>query len=247
MYLALPPIMMNMKQIKSKLGTMAAGLLCIGSAMLPHFAIADEMTERTSTAFIFADYGLGTYKSKLVDSNDTMNVVTYGIGANAVEERNLGFEYRQEKQTIAFTVNESSLISDWTSTIFKYRFWMMELGAVIGGVKMKVEREGTEVLDIVGDGYGGYFGLLIPMSRGNLAYLNAMSVATASPVDKKERVIAMGSRLDIEVGGRFAISRKYLNFDVGYRRRANAITEGDTAYNELQTSTFLGFSLGHMF
>jgi hypothetical protein len=247
MYSGLSPIKQYMKYLKSKFRTMAASLLCIGSAMLPNLALADEMTERTSTAFIFADYGLGTYKSKLVDSNDTMNVVTYGFGANAGEERNLGFEYRQEKQAITFAVNESSLISDWTSTIFKYRFWMMELGAVIGGVKMKVEREGAEVLDIVGDGYGGYFGLLIPMSRGNLAYLNAMSVATASPVDKKERVIAMGSRLDIEVGGHFAISRKYLNFDVGYRRRANSITEGGTAYNELQTTTFLGFSLGHMF
>lgn len=247
MYSGLAPILLYMNHLNSKLGTMVVSLLCIGSAVLPNLALADEMTDRTSTAFIFADYGLGTYKSKLVDSNDTMNVMTYGFGANAGEERNLGFEYRQEKQTIAFAVNESGLTSDWTSTILKYRIWMMELGAVIGGVKMKVEREGTEVLDIVGDGYGGYFGLLIPMSRGNLAYLNVMSVATASPVDKKERVIAMGSRLDIEVGGRFAISRKYLTFDVGYRRRTNSITEGGTAYSELQTSTFLGFSLGHVF
>jgi hypothetical protein len=215
--------------------------------MVPNRALSDEMTERTNTVFMFADYGLGTYKSQLVESNDTMGVVTYGFGANAGEERNLGFEYRQEKQTIAFAVNNSSLTSDWTSTIFKYRLWMVELGAVIGGVKMKVERESSEILDIVGDGYGGYFGLLIPMSRGNLAYLNATSVATASPVDKKERVITMGSRLDIEVGGHFAISRKYLNFDVGYRRRTHSITEGGTAYSELQTSTFLGFSLGHMF
>ncbi len=226
---------------------MAASLVCISSAMLANPARADEMTERTNTVYMFGDYGLGTYKSQLVDSNDTMGVVTYGFGANAGGERNLGVEYRQEKQSITFAVNKSSLTSDWTSTIFKYRLWMVELGAVIGGVKMKVEREGTEILDIVGDGYGGYFGLLIPMSRGNLAYLNAMSVATASPVDKKERVIAMGSRLDIEVGGHFAISRKYLNFDVGYRRRANSITEGGAAYSELQTSTFLGFSLGHIF
>ena len=74
-----------------------------------------------------------------------------------------------------------------------------------------------------------------------------MSVATASPVDKKERTIALGSRLDIEVGGRFALSRKFLNFDVGYRRRSNSVTESDVAYNELQTATFLGFSFGHIF
>ena len=208
---------------------------------------ADEMTDRTDTVFMFADYGLGTYKSLLVDSNDTMGVMTYGFGANAGQERNLGFEYRQEKQSIAFAVNDSSLTSDWTSTIFKYRMWMVELGVVLGGVKMKSEREGAEILDIVGDGYGGYFGMLIPMSRDNLAYINVMSVATAAPVDKKERTIVLGSRLDIEVGGRFALARKYLNFDVGYRRRSNSVTESGVAYNELQTATFLGFSLGHMF
>ena len=222
-------------------------LLAVAFLSFSMAAKADEMTDRTDTVFMFADYGLGTYKSTLVDSNDTMGVMTYGFGANAGQERNLGFEYRQEKQSITFAVNDSSLTSDWTSTIFKYRMWMVELGVVLGGVKMKVEREGAEILDIVGDGYGGYFGMLIPMSRDNLAYLNVMSVATASPVDKKERTIAFGSRLDIEVGGRFALSRKYLNFDVGYRRRSNSVTESGVAYSELQTATFLGFSFGHMF
>lgn len=236
-----------MNYIDLKPSYVVAGFLCVCLAVGSHIARADEISERTPTVFMFADYGLGTYKSKLVNSNDTMGVVTYGFGANAGEGRNLGFERRQEKQTISFAVNNSSLTTDWTSTIFKYRWSVLELGAVLGGVKMKVEREGTEVLDIVGDGYGGYLGLVIPMNRGNLVYLNAMSVATVSPVDKKERVIAMGSRLDVEVGGSFEISRKYLNFDLGYRRRTNSITEGGTAYSELQTSTFLGFSLGRVF
>ena len=222
-------------------------VVCLSALVCSVSAKGDEMTDRTSTVYMFADYGLGTYKSLLVDSNDTMGVTTYGFGANAGQDRNLGFEYRQEKQTINFAVNQSSLTSDWTSTIFKYRVWMVELGVVLGGVKMKVEREGSEILDIVGDGYGGYFGMLIPMSRDNLAYLNVMSVSTAAPVDKKERTIALGPRMDIELGGRFALARKYLNFDIGYRRRTNSVTESDVAYNELQTSTFLGFSLGHKF
>ena len=210
-------------------------------------AWADDLTERTDTVYMFADYGLGTYKSLLVESNDTMGVMTYGFGANAGAERDLGFEYRQEKQTISFAVNQSSLTSNWSSTIFKYRMWMFELGAVLGDVAMKVEREGDEILDIVGDGYGGYFGLLIPMNRTNLAYLNVMSVATSAPVDRKQRTITLGSRLDVEIGGRFALTRKYLNFDVGYRRRTISITESDVSYSELQTATFLGFSLGHSF
>lgn len=235
------PIML-VKNFKYRLHVLVALLLQV---TVP--AWGDDLTERTDTVYMFADYGLGTYKSRLVESNDTMGVMTYGFGANAGTQRDLGFEYRQEKQIISFAVNQSSLTSNWSSTIFKYRMWMFELGAVLGDVSMKVEREGDEIMDIVGDGYGGYFGLLIPMSRSNLAYLNVMSVATAAPVDKKQRVITMGSRLDLELGGRFAVTRKYLNFDIGYRRRTISITESDISYNELQTSTFLGFSLGHSF
>jgi hypothetical protein len=210
-------------------------------------AKADEFTERMNTVYMFGDYGLGTYKSLLVDSNDTMGVVTYGLGVTAGQEKNISVEYRTEKQTVNFKINQSSLTSAWTSTIFKYRIWAFEFGPVIGGVKMKSERESSEIFNIVGDGYGGYFGILIPVSRSDMAYLNVMSVSTAPPVDTKERTVTLGPRLDIELGGKIALTRKALNFTVGYRQRTHSITEGGIAYNELQTATFLGLQLGKDF
>ena len=207
-------------------------------------AFADELTDKAKTAYLFADYGLGTYKSLLVASNDTMGVMTYAIGANAGQNKDLGIEYRVETQTASFALNQSSIATSWTSTIIKYRLWAFELGPVIGKSAVKANRAGTEILDVVGSGYGGYFGMMLPLGKNSLIYLNAMSVANSDTVDRKERTITLGSRTDVELGARIGITRKALDVTLGYRRRANAITEGGASYNELQTATFVGFHAG---
>jgi hypothetical protein len=207
----------------------------------------NDFADRTPTSYMFFDYGLATYKSKLVDSNDTAGAVTYGFGLNAGENRNFGVEYRVETATVAFETNQSSLTSNWTSTIFKYRLWAFELGPVIGSVKMSSKRENAEIFDIVGGGYGGYFGILMPIGSKNIAYMNAMSVATASPVDTQARTITMGSRMDLELGTKIKVTRKAVDFVVGYRRRTLSITEGGSPFSELQTATFFGFNVGSTF
>jgi hypothetical protein len=208
------------------------------------WARADEFSDLADTAYFIGDYGLATYKSKLVSNNDTMGVVTYGLGAHAGQDKQLGLEYRIESQSAAFALNSSSIASVWTSTIIKYRLWAFELGPVIGSAKVTAKRESEEIFDVIGSGYGGYFGGLIPVGKNSVIYFNAMSVATAKAVDTKERAITLGSRLDIELGSKIAIARKGFDFTLGYRRRSNAITEGGSSYAELQTSTFLGFQTG---
>lgn len=210
-------------------------------------AWADELSDTADTVYMLGDYGLGTYKSKLVGSNDTMGVVTYGIGTHAGQDKQLGVEYRVESQTAAFALNKSKIASIWTSTIIRYRLWVFELGPVIGRAKVTAKREDTEILDVVGSGYGGYFGVLLPVGRNSLIYMNAMSVSTSEVVDKKERVIALGPRLDAELGARIAITKKTLGATLGYRRRSNSITESGTAYAELLTSTFIGIHAGFDF
>ncbi len=213
---------------------------------LPSIANASDNgeTAESDTAYLFGNYGLTTYKSKLVASNDTGSSVTYGLGANAGSEKQLGFEYRVETQTTPFALTSSSIASVWTSTIVKYRLWYIDLGIVIGNAKVSAKRESEEILDVIGSGYGGYGGLLIPMGRNSLLYLNGMSVATAKPVDTKARVIALGSRTDIDFGTRIGILKKGLDFTLGYRRRSNTITEAATVFSELQTTTYFGFHTG---
>jgi hypothetical protein len=201
-------------------------------------------TSEGDTAYFFTNYGLTTYKSKLVASNDTGTALTYGIGAHAGSEKELGFEYRVESQTTALPLTTSSITSVWTSTVIKYRLWMFELGAVIGSAKVTAKRESEEILDVVGSGYGGYGGFLVPIGKNNLLYLNAMSVATTKPLDTKARVITLGSRTDIDFGARIGVMKHGLDFTIGYRRRSNSITEAGTAFAELQTATYFGIQTG---
>lgn len=225
--------------------------LCISPfdqmAIAAGYLDSNEFADRTHTSFLFFDYGLATYKSKLMDSNDTTGTISYGFGLNAGAQRNFGVEYRVENSTVLFETNQSSLVTSWTSTIFKYRLWAFELGPVLGTVKMAGKRENTEIFDIVGSGYGGYFGILIPVGSNNLAYMNAMSVATSAPVDTLARVITMSSRVDLELGTKIKITRRAVDFLVGYRRRAYSITEAGSPYTELQTATFFGFNFGKTF
>ena len=237
------PILITMKHKKLLANFILTICFCAPSGT----ALADEFSDLADAAYMFADYGLGTYKSLLVESNDTMGVVTYGIGAYAGVNKDLGIEYRVESQAVKFALNESSITSAWTSTIIKYRLWAFELGPVIGKATLKAEREGTEILEVVSSGYGGYFGILFPVGKNSLIYLNGMSVSNTETIDKKEREITLGSRTDIEVGSRISITRKVLDMTLGYRRRSNSVTEGGTAYNELQTATFIGMHAGFDF
>jgi hypothetical protein len=240
-------------QLKSTQGFMRWTCLALGLIMGLDPAMSapgdgsDEMANRTHTAFLFFDYGLATYKSKLMDSNDTAGALTYGFGLNAGAERSFGVEYRVESTAVSFETNQSSLTTSWTSTIFKYRLWAFELGPVLGSVKMAAKRESAEIFDIVGSGFGGYFGILMPIGNSNLAYLNMMSVATATPVDTQARTVTMGSRMDLELGTKIKITRRVVDFTVGYRRRTVSITEDGTPYTELQTATFIGFNFGKTF
>lgn len=222
-------------------------LLLSASLLYSTGSKADEYSDLANSGYLFVDYGLATYKSLLVESNDTMGVVTYGLGAHAGEEKELGIEYRVENATTAFVLNQSSIKTTWTSTIIKYRLWAFELGAVIGQSKILASRESEEILDVVGNGYGGYFGMLFPVGKSSLIYLNAMSVSNAEVIDKKERTITLGSRLDAEIGSRVSITKKALDFTLGYRRRSNSISEDGISYAELQTSTFIGFHTGFDF
>jgi hypothetical protein len=207
----------------------------------------DDIEERFRTAYLYADYGLGTYKSTLMDNNDTNGIMTYGVGLYAGQNKQLGVDYRVEQATTTFALNSSSLQMKYESTSIRYRLWLFELGPVIGSVTGKGNRAGTDIFDAVGSGYGGFFGFYMPVGRRNLLHMSLYQVSTGTPIDKKGADIQFGPRQDLEVGTYVNIVKKYLDINVGYRRRSHSITEGGTTYAELQTETYLGFMTGFSF
>lgn len=207
----------------------------------------DDFYDRSRTVYLLANYGSGTYKSALMESNDTNGVVSYGVGTAAGQQMKLGIEYLVETSTTTFLLDSSSLQMKWDSTIIKYRLWAFELGAVVGSVTAKGNRAGTDIFDCSGSGYGGYFGMQFPIGKRSTIDIKAMQVATGETIDKKQREVTIGPRLDLEISSRIGITRKSLDATIGYRRRTNTITEAGTTYAELQTATFLGFVTGFNF
>lgn len=209
---------------------------------------ADDFSDRAKTIYMLGDYGMGTYKSQLMENNDTNSIVTYGVGAAVGQEMPLTIDYRVEQATTAFALDGSSILMKWDTTTIKYRLWAFELGAVIGSVAAKANKAGTDLFDCVGSGYGGYFGIQMPIGRRSSIDLKATQVSTGETIDREGRTtVAIGPRLDVELSGRIAITKRNLDATIGYRRRTNSITNDGAAYSELQTATFLGFLIGFTF
>lgn len=229
--------------MRSANGYVSFFFLCFSSPLLA----AAEPEELIRTAYLLGDYGMGTYKSALMESNDTNGIVTYGIGAYAGLQKKLGIEYKVESATTAFALNTSSLAMTWNTTVIKYRLWAFEVGPVIGSVTAKGNRAGTDIFDAVGSGYGGYFGLMMPVGKHSTIDLKATQCATGEMIDKQQMTVAVGPRLDIELSSRIGITRRNLSATIGYRRRTYTITEDGTGFAELQTSTYLGLVTGFDF
>ena len=243
--------MMRLQQ-RDKIGDPASilmmlAILAVAAVALPSTLLADDFTERAKTVYLLGDYGMGTYKSQLMENNDTNSIVTYGIGAAAGQDMQLTVDYRVETATTTFALDGSSLLMKWDTTTIKYRLWAFELGAVIGSVAAKANKAGTDLFDCVGSGYGGYFGMQMPVGKRSSIDLKATQASTTETIDKKGRTVAIGPRLDVELSGRIALTKKNLDATVGYRRRTNSITSDRTAYSELQTATYLGFLMGFTF
>ena len=224
-----------------------SALIMIASTAFSRIAVADDFEDSARTVYLLTDMGLVTYKSLLLASNDTTTALTYGVGATVGTQKQMTIEHRVETTKVTFSLPSSSLATSWTSTIIKYRLWAFELGPVVGSVAAKGNRAGTDIFDLVGSGYGGYFGIIAPVGRHSLIQLNAMQVSTSQNIEKKALQVAYGPRLDVELSSRIALTKKNLDATIGYRRRSNSITENGTAYKELQTSTFVGFVTGFDF
>ncbi len=208
---------------------------------------ADEFDDRIRTIYMYGDYGLGTYKSTLMESNHTNGIVTYGVGTYSGYDRVLGIDHRVESATTTFALNSSSLQMIWKTTAIKYRVWAFELGPVIGSVTAKANREGTDIMEAVGEGYGGYFSISMPVGKNNTFDMRATQVSTGEMIDKQQRVVAVGPRLDLELSSRIVIAKRGFDAMIGYRRRTYSITEGGSGYLELQTATCVGFVTGFNF
>jgi hypothetical protein len=210
-------------------------------------ANADEFERRLKTVYLEADYGLSTYKSKLVESNDTGSITSYTIGANIGADKPVAFVIRSDQSAISFLLNESAITSSWRDTIIRYRWGYMYVGGVMGQTTWEVKSAGADLFAGTGSGYGGNFGIMFPIGARNLFTIDATSMTASTFVEKNEQDVKMGARTDINMYGNIGLTRDSLDLIVGYRQRSHSISYLSTSYAEIHTATFFGFQMGSDF
>lgn len=199
----------------------------------------DDYTRFAPTFFLDTTFGLTTYKSKLINSNDTGTGLSYSIGGHAGESHEYGFLVRTDSNKTSFLLNESSIATTWQDTILRYRMWAFYLGGVFSQIDLKVNDQGTDRLNVAASGYGGNVGFLIPINRIGAFYCDVVSVSVANFRNTLEEEIKAGTRMDIDLGAHFDITRELLDLAVGYKQRTSTISVGGSNVENYYV-TYLG-------
>ncbi len=187
------------------------------------------------------DYGPSTYKSELVDSNDTSYTMRYSVGIFAGETKSVVFAIKSDSNTTAFALNDSENITAWQETHILYRWTYFYVGAVISTLTMTSNKEGADLFELAGNGYGGALGTTIEFGRGGMFYLDVASVSISNVSEINQQDVSFGARTDIDIGCSFSITRRLLDLSFGYRTRTLPVTLGESAAESLST-TYLGLN-----
>ena len=221
--------------------------------------------------------GLTTYKSKMLQSNDTGFTLGYGFGVSSGGEHGMSMNLEREQSTIAFQLNNGSLALETQDVDLTYRWGPDYLGAIFANTSwyaksppdadansyLDQDAVAQDYLDVLATGYGARTGLIIPMARRNSLYLD-VRYATSSKVQQTipeetstagisgtspalGRKVGLGARMSIDLGASLALTRDILSLIAGYRYRTYAVTIESNTFSELHTSTYIGLQAGWTF
>lgn len=236
-------------------------------------ARADDLD--APTFFVTASGGYTVYKSEMVQSNDTSTTVAYGFGVYAGDDKNVGFILNREASTIAFALNESSLTLEWQDIHVRYRYGPVYMGLLITESHWNVVAppdtdeddlldqgaDPVNYLDMTSSGYGGNVGARFPVAKRGTAYVDityaAAGTVRETAVDPEEaaangdaipgtRVLGLGPRMDLDLGGSIGMSR-WLDVVCGFKYRTYQVTVEDATFAELHNTTYVGFNAGWSF
>lgn len=190
--------------------------------------------------------GFSTAKSQLILNNDTSTSATYTIGGNAGLEHEYGFYVKNDTNATGFELNQSTTAMAWQDTGVRYRMGFFYLGLVFSLLEMQANREGADLLDAGGSGMGGNVGFIIPLGRPSVLYLDVVSVTMAKSRNTLTQEVTFGARQDVDIGACINITRRLLDFLVGFRQRTLAVT-ADTSGTETLYTTYIGLRMAAFF
>jgi hypothetical protein len=217
-----------------------------------------------------AAFGLATYKSKMLQSNDTGFTIGYGFRVSSGGDQGVDMGLEREQSAFTFALNNSTLALQLQDVDLTYRWGSVYLGLMfVSGswyAKAPADANGDgyldnnataqEYLDTTDTGYGLRTGLAIPIAKHNSIYTDVRygtitKIEQATPKDSSTagvtgtspalgRTVAMGPRMAIDIGTSIALTRDVLSFVSGYKYRTYKVTIEGQSFSELHTSTYLG-------
>lgn len=240
-----------------RLAAALCGLLAAGAA---HAASDDE----APSVYLDVKAGYSIYKSEMVQSNDTGVTIDYGFGVWAGQSHSVGMSLNREQSTFAFDLNGSAIGLSWQDIHGSVRFGMFKLGIVVSSsstwiVSAPLDADGDGVLDPAGDaedylnitttGLGGNFGLNIPVNKrseliADVNYITTQAVQEKSLEDAsgtltEKESVALGPRLDLDLGASLSFAR-WFDLLGGFKYRTYKMIVDGTTYTEQLNTTYIG-------
>ena len=205
------------------------------------------MDRKTPTVFARGDAGYTTFDSRMVDSNASGTSVRYSAGAWAGDSRTLGMSFTSADTRMKFPLNESKISTSFRDLRAQARFGWVTPTFVASLSEMKGNKEGTEIVDLYGTGFGGGLGVHAPIYERLVLRFEGIFVRTGKAYDKQTRKVSLGDRMEGDAAASFAVLKDILDLNVGYSlRRYTVGVEADT-WKESQSTPYVGLQLGTFF
>ncbi len=179
-------------------------------------------------------------------SNDTGTALRYGVGTFAGSDGQIGFQLMNDSDTTTFALNSSALSNIWQDTTIRYYMGPFYVGALFTRAEIKAKNQGVDTIDAAGSGMGGGVGLLWPVGRGGSISLDIATASIPKMKNSLPQEIAIGQRLDLDLGASVDITSRLLDFTFGYRTRTLGI-KADANYTENFYQTYVGLRMSFFF
>ncbi len=230
----------------SRVLQIAIGVLLALLTEVRAWAAGDGLMQATPTFYLDLTFGFTTYKSELVQSNDTGTGLTYSLGGYAGQDHQVGFKTEVDSTTTTFALNDSSTTVVWQDSIINYRLSYFYLGVVFSQLDIKLNNAGTDEVDAGATGMGYNAGLLIPIQRVGFFYTDVIGVTPTTSRNALTGDYTAGARMDIDIGTSFDLTRNAVDMMVGYKQRTMAMSS-TLSGTETYYCTYIGFRFGAFF
>ena len=202
---------------------------------------------RRSTVAFEVGGGLTTYKSKLVESNDTSTSSGYSLILHAGVDNTAAAVLDNITQATNFELNESQVQLVNQDIHFRKYLGPVYLGPMFSTTSITSNKEATDQIDAIGTAIGGIFGLDLAIGKANLIYFNYRTVSGSAAKDNLANEVALTSRSEIYLGGKLGWARSWYYLDVGLRYNTFSLSVAGTNYDELNIITWFGLGASTQF